>query len=87
VLDHLSGEFVSVSSTRAGGRKLIETMAALDARMIREAIERNGGRRLVAAQEFDMHKRQLFDDLHRLGIDLPERNGRSHPGARLNREG
>jgi len=81
-LAHLPAELVPVMPARAEGRKLIETMNAIEARAIREAIERNGGNRLAAAQELGMHKSTLFRKVQQLGIDLPAEDGRSHPSAK-----
>ena len=71
-----------VTVARPEGRKLVETMNAIEARAIREAIERNGGNRLAAARELGMHKSTLFRKVQILGIDLPEQDGRSHPSAK-----
>jgi PAS domain S-box-containing protein len=76
-LAHLPPELVPVSSSRARGRKLTETMRAVEARTIREALERNGGNRLAAARELGMHKSTLFRKVQLLGIDLPEQDGRT----------
>jgi PAS domain S-box-containing protein len=81
-LEHLPAEIVPVTVARPEGRKLVETMNAIEARSIREAIERNGGNRLAAARELGMHKSTLFRKVQLLGIDLPEQDGRSHPGSR-----
>ena len=80
-LEHLPGELVPVSLHRAGGRKMIETVKALEAQAIREALERNGGNRLAAARELGMHKSTLFRKVRLLGIELPERDGRSRRNA------
>jgi PAS domain S-box-containing protein len=77
-LAHLPPELVPISTTtRAGGRKLTETMRAVEARTIREALERNGGNRLAAARELGMHKSTFFRKVQLLGIDLPEQDGRT----------
>ena len=70
-LEHLPGELVPVTSARTEGRKLVETMKAIEARAIREAIERNGGNRLAAARELGMHKSTLFRKMARLGLVVP----------------
>jgi len=80
-LSHLPAEIVPVAAARPEGRKLVETMNAIEARAIREAIERNGGNRLAAARELGMHKSTLFRKIRLLGIDLPEQDGRSRRGA------
>jgi transcriptional regulator with PAS, ATPase and Fis domain len=81
-LEHLPGELVPVASSRREGPKLVETMKAIEARAIQEAIERNDGNRLAAAHELGMHKSTLFRKVQQLGIDLPEQDGRSHVKTR-----
>ena len=49
----------------------------VEARAIREALERNGWSRLAAARELGIHKSTLFRKVKALGIELPERDGRS----------
>ena len=77
-LEHLPGELVPVAARHAGGRKMIETVKALEAQAIREALERNGGNRLAAARELGMHKSTLFRKIRLLGIG-PSRAGRPVP--------
>ncbi|NMB77258.1 MAG: sigma 54-interacting transcriptional regulator [Myxococcales bacterium] len=86
-LEHLPVEIVPVTVARLEGRKLVETMNAIEARAIREAIERNGGNRLAAARELGMHKSTLFRKVKLLGIDLPEQDGRSHAEKRTKTSG
>jgi transcriptional regulator with PAS, ATPase and Fis domain len=81
-LEHLPTELVPTQLRPAGGRKLIEAVKALESQTIREAIERNGGNRLAAARELGMHKGTLFRKIRLLGIDLPERDGRSQRSAK-----
>jgi len=81
-LAHLPGELVPVSLPQLGGRKMIETMKALEVQTIREALERNGGNRLAAARELGMHKSTLFRKIHLLGIELPNQDGRSRHKAK-----
>jgi transcriptional regulator with PAS, ATPase and Fis domain len=77
-LEHLPDELVPVSLHHAGGRKMIETVKALEMQAIREALERNKGNRVAAARELGMHKSTLFRKVRLLGIELPEQDGRSH---------
>ena len=49
----------------------------LDSQSIRAALERNGYNRLAAARELGIHKTTLFRRMRKLGIPLPERDGRS----------
>lgn len=64
---------------REGGRSP-STRAAhdtLDAQVILDALERNHGHREAAARELGMHKTTLFRKIKRLGIELPQKDGRS----------
>ncbi|MGD8396522.1 MAG: sigma 54-interacting transcriptional regulator [Candidatus Eiseniibacteriota bacterium] len=76
-LEHLPGELVPVASVPAAGHKLADTLRVIEARTIREAIERHAGNRRAAARELGMHKSTLFRKVRQLGIDLPEHDGRS----------
>ena len=49
----------------------------LDAQAIRAALERNAFNRLAAAKELGIHKTTLFRRMKKLGISLPEQDGRS----------
>jgi PAS domain S-box-containing protein len=49
----------------------------IDIQSIRNALERNGYNRLSAAKELGIHKTTLFRRMKRLGILLPEQDGRS----------
>ena len=51
--------------------------ALLDAEAIRAALERNAGNRLAAARELGIHKTTLFRRMKKLGLEPPERDGRS----------
>jgi PAS domain S-box-containing protein len=63
------GERAIVSST-----KNIRNM--LEAQSIRSALERNDNNRLAAARELGIHKSTLFRKMKKLGIPLPEQDGR-----------
>lgn len=76
-LEHLPLELVPLAGQQGEGQTLIETMRASEGRAIREAIVRNGGNRQAAARELGLHKSTLFRKVQQLGIDLPERDGRS----------
>ena len=54
----------------------------LDAQAIRAALDRNDFNRLMAARELGIHKTTLFRKIKKLGIFLPERDGRSHSRTR-----
>lgn len=49
----------------------------LDAQSIRSALERNHNNRSAAARELGIHKTTLFRRMKKLGISLPEKDGRS----------
>ena len=49
----------------------------LDAHAIRAALERNNFNRAAAARELGIHKTTLFRRIKKLGIELPEQDGRS----------
>lgn len=54
----------------------------LDTQAIRTALERNAGNRLAAARELGIHKSTLFRRMKKLGIPLPETDGRSRSRKR-----
>ena len=56
---------------------MADSVKALEARAIREAIERNGGNRLAAARELGMHKSTFFRKVRSLGVQLPSGDGRA----------
>ena len=62
----------------AGGTVNLETaVSSTETRVILEALERNGYNRRATAEELGMHTTTLFRRLRRLGLQLPERDGRS----------
>lgn len=74
---HLPEELTAasaLSSIDPGNRRAHQL---LDARMITAALERNGFNRTAAARELGIHKSTLFRRMKRLGLLLPERDGRS----------
>jgi transcriptional regulator with PAS, ATPase and Fis domain len=52
----------------------------LEARLVKEALARNGWNRLDAARELGIHKSTLHRRIRRLGIELPSVDGRSSAG-------
>jgi PAS domain S-box-containing protein len=49
----------------------------LDARVIRSALQRNAFNRLAAARDLGIHKSTLFRRMKKLGLALPDRDGRA----------
>jgi len=73
---HLPPELLKGSpldSLPAGGL----TLAAMEGRMIREAIRRHGGSRKAAAKELGIDPSTLYRKINALGIEVPARDGRS----------
>jgi PAS domain S-box-containing protein len=64
----------SVERTVVSGMKNIHSM--IDTHTIRSALERNGNNRLATARELGIHKSTLFRKMKKLGIPLPEHDGR-----------
>jgi transcriptional regulator with PAS, ATPase and Fis domain len=56
------------------------TLKALEAVHIRETIRRRGGNRTAAAKELGINPSTLFRKVKSLGIELPEKDGRSKNG-------
>jgi PAS domain S-box-containing protein len=65
------GKFKTRTSSMRSAREL------LDAQAISSALARNANNRLAAARELGIHKSTLFRKIKKLGIVLPEKNGRS----------
>jgi PAS domain S-box-containing protein len=77
-IEHLPEELVA---QRRGHHPVTGIQAAreiMDAQSIRAALERNGNNRLAAARDLGIHKSTLFRKIKRLGIILPDTDGRSH---------
>ena len=56
---------------------LTHTLNSTEAIAITNALKRSRYNRLAAAKELGMHKSTLFRKIKRLGINLPEIDGRS----------
>ncbi len=57
----------------------------LEARFIRDVLERKGWNRLEAARELGIHKTTLYRKIRRLGIQLPSVDGRSSTSRKSSR--
>jgi PAS domain S-box-containing protein len=76
-LSHLPSELVPVSRLPKGGPNMNDAVKAAETQAIREALARHGGSRLASARSLGMHKSTFFRKARQLGIDLPERDGRT----------
>lgn len=86
-LSHLPEEF-RARGTAAGERDDMRSAHdLLDAQAIRAALERHGDSRVEAARALGIHKTTLFRRIRKLGLDLPEQDGRSRGGRRPERTG
>ena len=65
------------SLERSTGHAMADSVRALEARAIHDAIERNDGNRLAAARELGMHKSTFFRKVRSLGVQLPSGDGRA----------
>ena len=84
-LAHLPAELTGGQSGSApslqAGRSLAEQLNEAEARAIRAAIEQCGGNRMAAARALGLHKSTLFRKIRALGIEVPEKDGRTKPGT------
>lgn len=76
-IGHLPEELTAASALTSIESGSLRAHQLLDARMITTALERNGYNRTAAARELGIHKTTLFRRMKRLGMSLPERDGRS----------
>ncbi|MBN2654567.1 MAG: sigma 54-interacting transcriptional regulator [Nitrospirae bacterium] len=76
---HLPPEITAGSKVSAG-RDIRSAHDIFDAQTIRAALQRNAFNRQAAARELGIHKTTLFRRIKKLGIALPEQNGRKKSG-------
>jgi len=74
---HLPDELTARGAAGRAGADARSAHDILDAQAIRAALESNAFNRLAAAKSLDIHKTTLFRRMKKLGISLPERDGRS----------
>ena len=72
---HLPGELQPRPSTAQ--RETLDLLGEYEKELILDALRRNQWNRLKAAQELGIHKTTLFRKVRKLGIDLPDTDGRS----------
>jgi len=82
---HLPAGIVTVANARRGERPAVtgeipsleKAIRSTEAGIILEALQRNDYNRRATAEELGMHKTTLYRRLRLLGINLPDRDGRS----------
>lgn len=76
-MEHLPEELTAGRGTMTPSADMKGARDMLDAQAIRSALERNRYNRAAAARELGIHKSTLFRKVKRLGIELPEQDGRT----------
>lgn len=76
-IEHLPRELIGHSAAVASDTDIRSAHEILDAQAIRAALERNDFNRLATAKELGIHKTTLFRKMKKLGIPLPDQDGRS----------
>ncbi len=79
---HLPEELTAHVRKKTSTSDLRRGRRLFDAHAIRTALERNAYSRLAAAKELGIHKSTLFRKLKKLGISLPDQDGRSRPSRK-----
>lgn len=74
---HLPGELTARDTPAAVDSNAHSAHEIIDAQAIRAALERNTFNRLAAAKELGIHKTTLFRRMKKLGIPLPDQDGRT----------
>jgi DNA-binding NtrC family response regulator len=75
-MEHLPLKFQSLVSTTAQ-QNLDSRLAVFEREIILRALKENNWNRLAAAEALGIHKTTLFKKIHKLGIALPEEDGRA----------
>lgn len=76
---HLPAESAASPSVPGLNHEARSAHEILDIQAIHVALERNAFNRQAAARDLGIHKTTLFRRIKRLGIPLPERDGRARP--------
>jgi hypothetical protein len=84
-IGHLPEELTAYGAAAEADSDLQSSHNILDARAIRAALERNAFNRLAAAKELGIHKTTLFRRMKKLGISLPEQDGRTRRAGNIAR--
>ena len=76
-LQHLPGYLSGSAPVRGGHSKADDPVKSAEARVIMDALKRHHYNRKAAAAALGIHKSTLFRKINKLGIQLPEKDGRS----------
>ncbi len=76
--DDLSRMHLTLAAPRPGNRRPLKQVQA---EYINEALARNNGHRGLTAAELGMHRTTLIRKMHKLGLVLPEKDGRNLRGS------
>jgi transcriptional regulator with PAS, ATPase and Fis domain len=75
---HLPEELTAYGNTKIrASRSMRSAKDLLDAHAIRNALAHNDNNRMAAARELGIHKSTLFRKIKKLGLVMPEKDGRS----------
>lgn len=77
-IEHLPEDLIARRTANHHATSMQAAREVLDTQSIRAALERNGYNRLAAARDLGIHKSTLFRKIKKLGITLPDTDGRSH---------
>jgi len=75
--EHLPAELQPIAEKKSIKPVAQSSLKEVEADFIRAALERNNWNRLATAKELGIHKTTLFRKIKQLGIELPEKDGRS----------
>ncbi len=76
-VNHLPEELINIAAPEKSPHGIKRTTGMLEAQIIRSALERNNYNREAAAAELGIHKTTFYRKIKKLGLDLPEKDGRS----------
>ncbi len=76
-INHLPDELTGKNSQVSSSSDIQSAHQLIDAQSIRAALARHNNNRIAAAKELGVHKTTLFRRIKKLGIVLPEKDGRS----------
>jgi len=78
---HLPEALIGRTAPETPAGDMAAASDAVEARTIAAALRRHHGNRTAAARSLGCHKSTLYRKIKAYGIDLPETDGRTHPGG------